>query len=450
MLHQAIHASEVETTSLAEILGAFSYALDITEGQPAGHSLRCCWIGSLIGRELGLMPADRHALFYTLLLKDLGCSSNAARICELYQADDRAFKQGYKTVGTSLAATLVFVFQRTASRAPWRERAAAVGNILRNGDSIAQEMIVTRCTRGADIARSLRFDESVCEGIYHLDEHWDGSGRPGHLRGASIPLFSRIALLAQILDVFYQHAGAQAAMDEIERRAGVWLDPALVAIACRLGSRPAFWAELNSTALEARVAMLAPPTEAIPVDDDYLDTIARAFGEVIDSKSPFTAGHSGRVADLAHHLSVSLGLSQSRSRTVRRAAFLHDVGKLGVSNAILDKPSSLSEREWREMRDHAEHTRAILGRITPLSSLADLAAAHHERMDGTGYPLGLRDQQIRIETRIITACDFYDALTADRPYRRAMTAAEAIEIMRLESGRGVDADCLAVLEATTG
>ena len=118
-------------------------------------------------------------LYYTLLLKDLGCSSNAARICELYDADDRAFKQGYKTVGTGLAATLHFVFSRTAKGKPLARRAAAIGNILRNGDAIAQELIVLHCTRGADFARTLRFPEAVCEGIYRLDEHWDGLGQPG-------------------------------------------------------------------------------------------------------------------------------------------------------------------------------------------------------------------------------------------------------------------------------
>src|SRR5688500_11946286 len=136
MQHQPI---TVPTASRAEVIAAFSYALDLTEGQPAGHCIRACWIGMQVGREIGLSHADLGDLYYTLLLKDLGCSSNAARICELYEADDRAFKQGYKTVGTGLAATLHFVFSRTARESTFGRRAAAIGNILRNGDSIAQE-----------------------------------------------------------------------------------------------------------------------------------------------------------------------------------------------------------------------------------------------------------------------------------------------------------------------
>jgi HD-GYP domain-containing protein (c-di-GMP phosphodiesterase class II) len=451
MLHQPISIRQSATAvSRAEIVAAFSYALDITEGQPAGHCVRACWIGIQIGKAIGLGEAQLHDLYYTLLLKDLGCSSNAARICELYETDDRAFKQGYKTVGTSLAATLHFVFSKTARSRPLYRRAAAIGNILANGDAIAQEMIVARCTRGADIARSLRFPEAVCDGIYSLDEHWNGSGRPGRLRGESIPLQARIALLAQVVDVFHSHAGRQAATDEAARRAGGWFDPDLVAAFERVARDHSFWAALASPMLEARVVALAPKGDGCAVDEDYLDAIAAAFGQVIDAKSPFTAGHSGRVAELSAVIAARLDVPQGRRRWLRRAAFLHDVGKLGVSNAILDKPAGLDSEEWCEMRAHAAHTREILGRIGVFTDLADIAAAHHERLDGSGYPLGLKDAQIARETRIITVCDFYDALTSDRPYRGALPVDEALRIMSAEVGRSLDRECFEGLRAALG
>jgi len=444
--HQPLQGA-VENVRLSELVAAFSYALDLTEGQPAGHSVRCCWIGSQVGRALGLSRADRADLYYALLLKDLGCSSNAARICELYEADDLAFKRGYKTVGTSLAASIRFVLSRTAVNAPWRERTAKVGRILRDGPRLAREMILSRCTRGADIAASLGFSQATCGGIYSLDEHWDGSGKPQGLKGQSVPLFARIALLAQVVDVFHSHAGPQAAIDEVRRRSGSWLDPELVTAVEGLAADPDFWTTLRSPLIEVHLVPFAPHEEARPVDDDFLDRIAEAFGQVIDAKSPFTAGHSQRVGELADRIAAATGVPAERRRTLRRAALLHDIGKLGVSNAILDKPAALTGAEWDRMREHASHTREILGRIGALSDIADIAAAHHERLDGTGYPLGLEGAQIARDTRIITACDFFDALTAERPYRGAMPVAKALAIIEGEVGKAIDPECFEALRA---
>lgn len=433
------------SVSLAELVGAFSYALDITEGQPAGHCVRACWIGSHIGRALGLLQQQRDDLYYVLLLKDLGCSSNAARICELYQADDLAFKQGYKTVGTGLAATIHFIASRTATSSPLHRRAAAIGRIFKDGDEIAQELIVARCTRGADIARSLHFTEAVSDGIYSLDEHWDGSGRPNHLRGEAIPLASRIALLSQVADVFHSHAGREAAIDEVKRRSGSWLDPALVAAFESVAGCENFWSALKSSALDAHLLRFAPTENVREVDEDYLDDIAAAFGKVIDAKSQFTAGHSARVASLADAIGTAMGVLPARRRWLYRAALLHDIGKLGVSNSILDKAGPLDDAEWVKMRDHAVHSRTILGRVGVLANMAPVAAAHHERLDGSGYPLGPKDEEIRRETRIITVCDYYDALSSDRPYRASPTREETLAIMADDVGTAIDGACYEAL-----
>jgi HD-GYP domain-containing protein (c-di-GMP phosphodiesterase class II) len=429
---------------VAELVGAFTYALDMTEGQPPGHSLRACYIATRVAQALGIKGEPLGSVYYAALLKDLGCSSNAARLHELYKSDDIAFKHAFKFVEPGLPATLRFVFDKTAAGAPLRQRVAAIARILRNGDAIAQEMIVTRCTRGSDIARDLGFGEAVCEGIYHLDEHWDGGGRPGHLAGQAIPLPARLALLAQIADVFLQAGGPEAAKFEVARRAGSWLDPELAAAFVRLGEDPGLWRALASPALEATVAALAPAEERA-VDDAFLDSITAAFGKVIDAKSPFTAGHSSRVAELAQGMGAHFDMLPARLAQLRRAAALHDVGKLGVSSAILEKPGKLDDLEWVQMREHAAHTRTILGRIGPLAALAELAAAHHERLDGAGYPLGLDERTLSRETRIITLCDFYDALTADRPYRAAMPRSKALAIMESEVGKAVDGACFEAL-----
>ena len=179
------------------------------------------------GRSAWALPTLRD-LYYTLLLKDLGCSSNAARICELYLTDDLSFKRDFKTVGDGLPEILRFVFSHTGLKAGLAGRLRSVAHILRNGPRIADELIKTRCTRGADIARQLRFGDAVATGIGSLDEHWDGRGRPEGLAGEAIPLYARIALLAQVVDVFHTLGGRAAALRELGDRSGSWFDPALV------------------------------------------------------------------------------------------------------------------------------------------------------------------------------------------------------------------------------
>ena len=445
-LQDLIHPPGSEAhTSLPELMGAFSFALDLTEGQPEGHSLRACWIAMQVAMQMDIGARDLRAIYYAAMLKDLGCSSNAARVAEVYLTDDRSFKHDFKLIGEGIAPALRFVFAKTGrSENIWR-RGAAIWNILRHGPQIVDDMIGARCTRGAEIARLLRFPEQVAQGIYSLDEHWDGSGRPAGLEGHDIPLASRLALLGQIVDVFYASAGPGAARAEVARLSGKWLDPEICNVFLAVSDDGAWWDGLRGGMLHARVISLLPDEAALIVDDAFLDDITAAFGQVIDAKSPFTSGHSQRVGDYAVIVGEALGLDQAQLRSLRRAAALHDVGKLGVSSKILEKPGRLGEDEWTVMRSHAERTAEILGRIAPMRGMARIAASHHERLDGQGYPLGLDESQLPIESRIITVCDFFDALTADRPYRAALSAEKAFAIMEKESGKAIDPACLAAL-----
>jgi len=439
-------AAPASSLRLSELLGALSHALDMTEGQPAGHCVRACWIGMHVGRAMNLPERPLWELYYTLLLKDLGCSSNAARICELYLTDDLAFKRDFKLVDGGLSQVLGFVLGHTGLKAGLAERFKAVLRILREGGEIAQELIETRCQRGADIARRLRFPEPVALGVRHLDEHWDGRGRPAGLHGDDIPVHSRIALLAQVADVFHTSAGADAARREIARRAGTWFDPAAAAAFQKVAGNRLFWAGLADPDLQSRILALEPARHTVALDDDYLDDIAEAFGQVVDAKSPYTSGHSARVALYADLIGAETGLTEERRRWLKRAALLHDVGKLGVSNAVLDKPGRLDGAEWEAVQAHAAYTHAILSRISAFDEMARVSAAHHEKLDGTGYPLGLKDRQISLETRIITAADFFDALTAERPYRAAMPIPEALLIMEQSVGKALDPAVFAALK----
>jgi putative nucleotidyltransferase with HDIG domain len=444
---RAADSPDPQSLRLAEIVSALSYALDLTDGQPAGHSVRCCWIGMHIGPAIGLSTAQLSDLFYTLLLKDLGCSSNAARICELFVTSDYDFKRNAKLVDTdSLAQVLRFVVSNTAVKSGLADKLRGVLHVAMTGGRVDREIIKTRCERGADIARQMRFSDAVAEGILDLDEHWNGGGHPLGKTGETISMFARIALLAQVIDVFACTAGPAAALDEIARRSGRWFDPALVAAFDAIADDESFWQALTDPGLAARVFALEPQQMVRSVDDDFLDDIADGFAQVVDAKSPFTSGHSKRVALFTELIAEEMGLPQDRRRWLVRAALLHDLGKLGVSNEILDKPGKLDPAEWEAVRGHPAAGAAILERMSALAPMARIALEHHERLDGAGYPRKLAGDRIGLETRIVTVADIFDALTADRPYRKAMSAATALGIMYGEVGTAIDGACLAALE----
>ncbi len=434
-----------QTLRLAEIVSALSYALDLTDGQPAGHSVRCCWIGMHIGEKLGLSDAEKHDLYYTLLLKDLGCSSNAARICKLFATSDHDFKRNVKLIDNSLTQVLGFIAANTAVRSGLAVKLRTVLKLAISGGKIDRELIETRCERGAEIARRMRFSEPVAQAILDLDEHWDGRGQPLGRKGTEISLLARIALLAQVVDVFFITSGRKAACREVRRRAGKWFDPDLASVFKDVAAAPDFWSALADPQLDSRVFALEPAGFARDVDEDLLDDIADGFAQVIDAKSPFTSGHSKRVALFADLIATELGFSRARKRWLVRGALLHDIGKLGVSNEVLDKPAKLDPQEWSAMKSHPNLGAAILERIDAFRRLATIARNHHEKLDGSGYPDGLSGSALDLETRIVTVADIFDALTADRPYRAAMPAAKALAIMAEDVGTGLDPTCFDAL-----
>ncbi len=429
--------------ALSGVIGALSYALDVAEGQPPGHAVRSCLIGMRLAAELELSAAERSDLFYALLLKDAGCSANANRMAMMFDTDDRAAKATSKLVDwTDRRAAFVWSLRTAAPEAGLRRRLQVLRGIRDEGD-VTRKFMEARCDRGAEIARMLFLSEQAAGAIRSLDEHWDGRGMPDGLRGEEIPLAARILCLAQTVEVFHAAGGLEAARRVAKRRRGRWFDPGLVDAFLRFCGDRDFWGALESP----DVSEWEPPDLALAGDDERLDRIAQAFARVIDAKSPFTARHSERVAEIADGIGAALGFDPMARRILLRAGLLHDIGKLAVSNHILDKPGKLTDEEFRAIKTHPVHTLRILGRAPCFAELADLAANHHEKLDGSGYPRSLQADDLDLPMRVLAVADIYEALTADRPYRPPLPPEEALGIIGRDVPDKLDRDALDGLEA---
>jgi HD-GYP domain-containing protein (c-di-GMP phosphodiesterase class II) len=293
-----------------------------------------------------------------------------------------------------------------------------------------------RRERGANVARRLGLSEATATAILTMDERWDGRGAPHGLRAADIPILGRVIGLAQAVEVFAHQHSPERALEAVEQHSGTWFDPDLVRAYQSLVQNTRFWDRLTTEDAQTLVATLGPRESAIPADEQRLDDIAEAFASLIDAKSPFTSEHSRRVAMLAVEIGRRLGFSAAQIVRLRRAALLHDIGKLGVPNRILDKPSGLTTEEWSIVRQHPAHTLHILRAVPGFRDFAFDAACHHEKLDGSGYHRGYTAERLTPTARALAVADIADALLADRPYRPSMEPGDALRILRGDTANG--------------
>ena len=434
---------------VSEVLSSLSFALDLTEGQPMGHSVRSCILGMYIAREIGLPLKAQGDLFYALLMKDAGCSTNASRMFQIFGTDDIAAKRDVKTTDWTRLGweSLEYALSHVRTGAPFLERVRGLFDLALHQERNAKEVVQIRCERGADIARRIGLPEATAEAIHSLDELWNGAGHPLGLCGKDIPLLARIMNLAQTVDVFYTTQGRQAALDVTKKRSGRWFDPDLVRAFHSAAKKEALWADVDDAA--ERVTGFEPREDLLAADEDTLDRICLAFADVIDAKSPFTYRHSTGVAGAAVAIASELGMSPPEVTLIRRAALLHDIGKLSVSNTILDKPGKLTSDEWAVVRKHPYYSYEILRRIPSFADLSEIAASHHEKLNGTGYFRGATAEHLSLPARILVVADIYDALAAKRPYRDALPLEEVFAIMQKDAPQALDANVFEALKCST-
>ena len=430
---------------LAELVAALSLGIDLGFGQPMEHVLRQCLIALRLAERLGLDEEARAAVYYTALLINVGCHTDAHEQAKWF-GDDIALKSGkydHELGGVRAAAAGL---RRLGAGKPPLHRFRVGLEFALSGHREVDDMISEHAKRARMLAEQLALPEEVLDAIGAAYEQWDGRGWPGALKGDDVPLASRIAQLAEFVEVAHRVGGIEAATSLARRRGGKQFDPAVAALLCSE-------ADEILDGLESvgnwETVIGAEPALGVVLSGERFDDALAAIANFVDLKSPYLLGHSRAVADLAAEAAAQLGLPEPEVRTLRRAGLVHDFGRLGVSNAIWDKRGPLGAGEWERVRTHPYLTERMLHGSKALAPLGAIAVQHCERLDGSGYPRGLTGNAVSRPARILGAADAYQAMREPRPHRPQRTADEAAANLRADVKAGrLDAEAAdAVLSA---
>ena len=430
---------------LAEVVAALSLGVDLGFGQPMERVLRQCLIALRLADHAGLSEQERVAVYYTALLVNVGCHSDAHEQAKWF-GDDIKLKSGkYAHDFGSLRGTLATMRLVGAGNPPLHRFRVGLEFAL-SGHRQLDGMISQHARLARALAEQVELPGQVREAVGAAYEQWDGRGWPGDLRGEAVPAAARMAQFAEFLEVAHRVGGTQGATALARRQAGKQFDPALAALVCAR-------AEEIFGGLEAipawQTVIDAEPALAVELSEAQLDSALAAIANFVDLKSPFTLGHSVAVADLAGGAGHRLGLPREEVLVLRRAGLVHGFGRLGVSNAIWDRPGPLSAGDWERIRMYPYLTERMLHQSAALAPLGEMAVQHRERLDGSGYPRGLSGGAISRPARVLGAADAYQSMREPRPHRPARPAGEAAAEMQaaVRTGRLDGAAVDAVLEA---
>ncbi len=427
---------------LADLLAALSVTTDLAMGQTPEKAIRACVVATEAARHLGVAEPEVADVYYTTLLKHLGCTATAHEEASLFGPDELALRPvAERTDGGNPRELLAL--QLTTGRGAGAGRLRYMARAMTAGKEANAAILRAVCEVAARMAERLRLGDGVRSALYQSLERWDGKGEPQKLRGEGIALPARIAEPATQAVIFHRLGGIDAVSAMLERRSGGWFDPSVAQAVAKVA--PDVLAELDQD--DIWVAVLKGEPEPVRrISEDRLDDVAAAFADMVDLKTPFTPGHSPGVAELAAGAGARLRLGDPTA--LRRAALLHDLGRAAVPNGIWEKPGPLSTTEWERVRLHPYQTERILARSKALSPLVRIAGMHHERQDGSGYHHGAPGREVPPEARLLAAADAFQAMTQVRPHRPARSSGEAADGL-LEEARAsrLDPECVrAIIE----
>ena len=421
----------------AELIGAISLASDLGMGHPLETGLGTAVVACGIASQLSL-PAEETARVRDLaLLQHVGCTSTSTEAARIV-GDDVLMREHASTLDfADKRAMAAFMVQHVGRAYPPLQRPAGLLRAFVGGSRMMAGAADV-CESAVMLSERFGYDADHLHDLECVYENWDGTGFPGGLAGTDITVAARVASLALMMSLCYRHG--RDPLELVQARSGHVYDPDLVTLAVATADDLLAPLEDGESLWEAATMPLgAGETEA------DVDTTLRALADFVDLKSPYLHGHSSGVAALAGDAGVALGLPDDEVTDLRRAGWVHDLGRVGVNAATWAKPGKLTAHEREQVRLHPYLTDRVLQHARSLTRVRAIATAHHERLDGSGYHRGIGGSSLDLSARVLAAADAYRTRIEERPHRAASTGPQAATELRglakdgLLDARAVDA-----------
>jgi HD-GYP domain-containing protein (c-di-GMP phosphodiesterase class II) len=440
-----VTSDSLRPVTLAELVATLSLVADLGMGRPMERVLRQTVVAMRLGAAAGMDPAACVSAYYASLLTWVGCAVDTTEVAALF-GDEMQFYAETRDGDLGGISLAVFVARHLGRGKSGFHRVGMVGKFLASAGRSVQRVMEEHCQEASDLADQLGLGPAVCNPLRQAFERWDGRGVPGSAGADDLAPAIRLVHLADSIEAFHHAGGAEAALAVARERRGTQFDPGLVDCFCARHAE--ILAGLGGISAWEEVIALDPQL-GTALRDAQLDVALGAFADFSDLKSPLRLGHSRGVAELAGQAGTKLGLPAADVVMLRRAALVHDIGMIGVPSGVWDEPGQWSISQRERARTHPYLTQRMLARTPLLAQVGQCASLHHERLDGSGYPHGLRGEAISLPARILGAADVYHALRQPRPHRGALEAGDAERVMRSEVRAGrLDGDAVqAVLEA---
>lgn len=433
---------------LSELVATLSLVSDLGMGRPVERVLRQTVIAMRLADAAGCDEPVRAATYYTSLLTWIGCAADTSDLADLFGDEMALFADTHEgdLAGLSLAVFMVRHLGRGSS--PIRRLSMRSQFVGTAGRSV-RNVMVSHCQSTGALADRLGLGDDVSRPLVQAFERWDGRGVPGAVGAEELALSARLVQLADSVEAFHYAAGADAALEVAQRKRGTHFDPELVDVFAQRHQEILGGID-DVSAWEEVIAL--DPRLGFELSDDQLDRALEAIGDYADLKSPCRTGHARGVAEIATTAGTALGLGPDDLASLRRAALVHDVGMIGVPSSVWEETKAWSVGQRERAHTHPYLLERMLAHTPLLVGIVQCASVHHERLDGSGYPRGLRRDAIGLAGRILAVADVHQALGQPRPHRPPLAPAHAEEVLRQEARAGrLDGDVVhAVLHGAEG